>query len=488
MPRVKKVGDLAFRFRPINGKILLTSDFGTYYFLEEEQFRQLVDQEKATPELLRDLEEHLLVLGPGNSQRAIEAYHRRHEFLRYGPNLHIFVVTLRCNTTCSYCHSSRAPVDAYNTDMSLATARRCVDMVFDSTSPQVTIEFQGGEPLLNWEVCQFILEYARERNQAAGKQLDFSLVTNLAPMTEEMLETLVAPDIHICTSIDGDELLHNKHRKLKDGNSFQQAVDWIRRINRRYEELDYDKYWYKVQALLTSTRDTLDHYKALVDTYLDLGMHVIHLRPMDPFGFAAETWKKVGYTPEEFINFYCNTLDELIERNKQGAEILEKTANLILMKLFSGTDPNFLDLRSPCGAAIGQLTYNYDGGVFTCDEGRMVHEMGDDAFLIGNVHENTTAEVLEHDTVRALAVASCLESQAECSDCAFNPFCGVCPVYNYVLQGDVFGQMKTNERCIILKGVFDYIFGKIMEDDPETMAIFQRWGSIRPPVQQDCHS
>ena len=29
-----------------------------------------------------------------------------------------------------------------------------------------------------------------------------------------------------------------------------------------------------------------------------------------------------------------------------------------------------IQLRSPCGAGIGQLLYNYDGKVYTCDEGR----------------------------------------------------------------------------------------------------------------------
>jgi len=41
------------------------------------------------------------------------------------------------------------------------------------------------------------------------------------------------------------------------------------------------------------------------------------------------------------------------------------------MKILTENDPNFLDSRSPCGACIGQVAYNYDGKVYTCDEGRM---------------------------------------------------------------------------------------------------------------------
>ena len=49
-------------------------------------------------------------------------------------------------------------------------------------------------------------------------------------------------------------------------------------------------------------------------------------------------------------------------------------------------DPNYLDIRSPCGAGIGQIAYSYDGKIYTCDEGRMLGGMGDDIFCIGNVH------------------------------------------------------------------------------------------------------
>lgn len=47
-----------------------------------------------------------------------------------------------------------------------------------------------------------------------------------------------------------------------------------------------------------------------------------------------------------------------------------------------------MELRSPCGAALGQLAFTASGNVYTCDEGRMMAEMGDDAFKLGNVFEN----------------------------------------------------------------------------------------------------
>ena len=101
----------------------------------------------------------------------------------------------------------------------------------------------------------------------------------------------------------------------------------------------------------------------------------------------------------------------------------------------------------------------------------MVYEMGDDVFLLGNVKESRYSDVMESEVVRGLCVASCLESIPGCNDCVYNPYCGVCPVYNYSEQGSIFGQMPTNDRCKILKGIFDYLFDKI----DENIGIFSEW-------------
>ena len=85
---------------------------------------------------------------------------RKRRFLDYGPNLHMLVVTLRCNETCVYCHASRANMDAVHTDMTPEIAEKAVDLALRSTSPFITIEFQGGEPLVNYPVVREVVEYA----------------------------------------------------------------------------------------------------------------------------------------------------------------------------------------------------------------------------------------------------------------------------------------------------------------------------------------
>jgi sulfatase maturation enzyme AslB (radical SAM superfamily) len=54
----------------------------------------------------------------------------------------MIVTTLRCNHKCQYCHAAVAPMTAKNLDMTEDTARKVVDTIFYTSSPNLTIEFQ----------------------------------------------------------------------------------------------------------------------------------------------------------------------------------------------------------------------------------------------------------------------------------------------------------------------------------------------------------
>ena len=236
---------------------------------------------------------------------------------------------------------------------------------------------------------------------------------------------------------------------------------------------------YHVEALMTTTKATLDKYKEVVDTYVKLGCKTIFLRPIDPFGFAERARVRLEYPRGKYLEFYRNAVDYMIELNKQGVEILERYAAIFLTKILRGEDPNFLDNRSPAGAGIGQLAYSYDGNVYTCDEGRMLAASQDNTFLLGTV-DTPYRKIVGHETVRAMVIATNLDQQPDCVNCAYNPYCGTNAAYNYKAQGSIFGRMRDNNVCAVHKGIQDYLFEKLAENDPEVIKIFDRWTTIRP--------
>jgi uncharacterized protein len=483
-----------FRYRALpKERVLLTNLEGNFLVLSGEEFRAFAQGQVAPEsELYARLRDGNFLRAHYDVKRATETLARRKNFIGYGPNLHMLVVTLRCNETCVYCHASRAPMEAEKVDMTPEIAEKCVDLALSSTSPGITIEFQGGEPLVNFEVVKHVIDYARKKNAtlpSGPKALEFTMVSNLSMMDEEKLKFLLENAVQICTSIDGPKGLHDKQRKLpalklasgekSGGSAWEASVTWIKRINAEYTRMGLDPTLYRVEALLTTTNETLPLWKEVVDQYVALGCRAIFLRPLDPFGFVEKTGERLEYPRAEYLAYYRRCVDYMIELNLQGVEVLERYAAIFLTKILNGEDPNFLDIRSPGGAGIGALAYNYDGGVFTCDEGRMLHETGDDTFLLGNVSDATYRNIVGHETVRAVVLASNLDGRPDCVNCAYQPYCGVPPSHSHKTQGTIFGRMRESSLCAVHKGIQDYLFEKIADADPKTMEVFKRWTTVR---------
>ena len=484
----KKIKINHFMFRPFGEKYLITNDFGRYMFVDKESFDDLINQKvDLSTSVGKELFEKGFIYDDSIRDELISLKREKWSYILRGPVLHIVILTLRCNHACQYCHASRAPMEAVEYDMSMAIADKVVENIFKSPTDTLTIEFQGGEPLVNWDVLVHIVNRSKELIKETNKNVMFALVSNLSLMDDEKLDFLVKNHVQISTSLDGPKDLHNKHRRMNNGDSYEEVVKWIHRINQAYKEHGMEDIVYRVEALPTITRDHLKRHKDLIDEYLSHGMKTIFLRPINPFGFAVNTAKAIGYTPEEFLEFYRNALNYIIDLNKQGIELIERFAAIFLTKILKPDDPNFLDIRSPCGAGIGQMAYNYDGKVYTCDEGRMVARMGDEAFNIGDVRYNSYNEIVTHPTTRALVTASTLEALAGCAECAYRPYCGTCPVFNYRTQGSIFPVQTTNEKCKLHMGILNMLFEKLYEGDPEVMEIFNRWVSVRERPEYFVH-
>ncbi len=461
-----------FRFKRLAQDYLLTNDSGDYMYLMPAAFDNLCKNRLnriacAEYDLLK---ERGFVSSGAGSERLIEKYRTKNNFLGTGTSLHIIVATLRCDHRCVYCQTSAQNSKCSSTDMSLQTAKNVVDRIFESPNNAITIEFQGGEPLLNFKALKYIIEYAQEKNKSAGKDLIFSLVTNLSPLNDDMLKFLLKSRVSICTSVDGPRHVHNINRlSLSSVDGYAKVTKAFKKVQRAYR----GRVRSKPNALVTITRHSLGYSKQIVDEYVSLGLNSVHLRPLNPFGLAAKQWGKIGYTPKEFLDFYKKSLDYILALNLKGKVFYERTVRVFLAKIFNEMDPGFLELRSPCGAAIGQLAYNYNGDVYTCDEGRMFGALGDTAFKIGNVKENNYKDFINAEATKAVCIASFLDILPGCSSCVYKPYCGVCPIYNYATGGSLFAQAPNNDRCKINMGILDYLFDRLR--DKKNKKIFKSW-------------
>lgn len=467
-----------FRYGVVNGKVLMTNLVGEHLFLEPDDFRRFLAGQVQPGEPLYDaLRRRYFLKQDLNVDELAEKLRRKKAFLRHGPHLHAIVTTLRCNHACRYCHASRTDMDAVDTDMSLDTARKVVDFAFTTPTPVIGFEFQGGEPTANWPVIRFVVDYALEKNRYEKKELLLSLVSNLTLMDEEKMNFLLDKGVMICTSLDGPADLHDKNRGwLEKHSSHATVTAWMDKFNAEWVRRGYDPDLFHVDALMTTTRHSLDRGPEIVDEYIRRGIRSIHLRPLNPFGFAVNTWKQIGYTMDEFLAFYRSTLDYIIEQNRKGVFVQERLASIFLTKMLTPDDPNYSDCRSPCGSGSAQLAYSYDGTIYTDDEGRMAAHMGNDFFRLGHLDTASVDEVLRHPTVKALAVASIQEALPACHSCVFGSTCGIQPLHNYMFDGDIFGQRPLSRKCQEFYGVQSYLYQLLSNDtDGSLERIFRRW-------------
>ncbi|WHZ16623.1 MAG: Arylsulfatase regulator (Fe-S oxidoreductase) [Nitrospira sp.] len=383
--------------------------------------------------------------------------------------LHLFVVTLRCEHSCPYCQVSRQSEDRVAFDMPDSVARAALDFCFRSPSPDLKIEFQGGEPLLNFELIKTIVGEAKERNRAAGKRLAFVIATNLALMSREILDFCRAHDILISTSLDGPKALHNANRPRPGGDSYERTIAGIRLVR---DQLGRDR----VSALMTTTESSLDCVGEIIDEYLAQGFGEIFLRPLSPYGFAIRTKAYRAYSADRWLDFYKKGLDYIIELNRQGVPFLEVYAATILKKMFTSDDPGYVDLTNPAGIGIGAVAYNYDGDVYASDESRMLAEMGDTTFRLGHVLKQSYEDIFGAPQLLEPLDASFAQSVPMCTDCAFEPYCGADPVFHHKTFGDFVGRKPESEFCSRNMTIFRFLIER-MQSDVFVKRLFRQWAT-----------
>jgi radical SAM protein with 4Fe4S-binding SPASM domain len=174
------------------------------------------------------------------------------------------------------------------------------------------------------------------------------------------------------------------------------------------------------------------------------------------------------------LQFYVEALDHILRINAEGLHFVEVYAQILLTRLLTPFSTGYMDLQSPSGAVIGVVAYNYDGDVYATDESRMLAEMGDRRFCLGNVHRDSYDDMFLGALARDLVRSSINEALPGCSDCAFQPFCGADPVLNYATQGDLVGHKPTSEfheRHLVL---FKHLL-KLYHSGISTRRILSSW-------------
>lgn len=303
-----------------NGDYILTIDDGAWALLSKSEYDMLKTRRVSEdPQLFKKLENLGIILTKSNQDKIVDDYCARFAHIFNGTSLHITAITSRCTQRCLYCYVNPKPLNSKGFDMDEDTAKKVVDFIFQTPSPSVTMEFQGGEPLLNFPVLQYMVDYSKKLNKKYKKHLVHTVVTNLTVMTEDILKYLIKNKVAICTSLDGPKEVHDKNRRyLGGGGTHDDVVHWIKDIKTQFA--------YNIHALPVITRFSLPYAREIVDEYIKMRFDRIRIKYMIYCGLARENWGKIGYTPDEYLNFWKEVFDYCLSLNKNGESSLRELA------------------------------------------------------------------------------------------------------------------------------------------------------------------
>ncbi|MBQ6311402.1 MAG: His-Xaa-Ser system radical SAM maturase HxsB [Bacteroidales bacterium] len=459
---------LPFHFRVLQDKEVLTNDLGDYLIVPRGSVDRIVNRKISEEEdLFKDLLGGFFV-GTQPIPRLIEnmatRLATRKSFLDDFTSLHIFVLTLRCNQNCIYCQASSHDRRDSGYDMSEDDLRAAVDLMFQSPSKHLTMEFQGGEPTLVSKLIRSGILYAEKKNLTEKRSITYVICSNCVYVSDDFLSFCSKFNVVFSTSLDGPEFLHNHNRGKV--SSYKRVTSGIQKVR---NVLGNDK----ISALMTTSEESLKYPKEIVDAYLENGFRSIFLRALNPYGLARTNENWLAYY-DSFVHFYKESLDYILELNKNGVFFVEEFTTLILKKIVTPFPIGFVDLQTPSGIINGVIVYNYDGKVYASDESRMLAEYKDYTFCLGRVTDKYE-DLFYGERAQKLSRIWSTECIAGCSECAYQSICGADPVRNYTTQGDSYGFRPSSTICRKNRLIIDHIFSLLSSRAEEVLPIFLNW-------------
>ncbi len=471
---------LPFKFKSIgDNQEILTNIVGDYIICPHGTAQRLTTGDiQQSDDIYNDLLSKFII-GEGDISTYTEIltlrYRTKKAFLNDFTSLHIFVITLRCNQSCIYCQVSSKCGNQKGLDISTEALDASILLMFNSPSKDLTVEFQGGEPLLAFNKIKYAVDKINILNNDYKRKISFVICTNLQSISDEILTFVQDNKILISTSFDGPRELHNYNRPFPGQDSYGRFLSNLSKC-RTFLEND------RISALITISKKSLTYTREIVDEYIDQGFTGIFLRPINRYGQAVKNADSLAYSTNEFIDFYKNTLAYIIDKNLSGNNIREEYSAIILRKILTPFSVGFTDLESPNGIINSVLVYNYDGFVYPSDEARMISESGDKTLQLGNVLTDSYRDIVFGDKARELSNYWSNECLAGCSECPYLTYCGADPIGNYNTHNDFYGRRYGDDFCNYNMSIIEHLLTLLGDDDERIRSILYSWAFNSTPV------
>ena len=335
-----------------------------------------------------------------------------------------FQITEDCNLRCSYCYQ----INKSPNKMTLEIGKKIVDCIFKDNYKidkyysldnmnGIILDFIGGEPLLEVDLIDKIMDYFVEQAYKYKSELAYkyriSISTNGTLYNEPKVQKFLEKwrdRLSLTISLDGCKELHDACRVFPDGKgSYDKVVEAAKK------ELEINPY---MDTKMTLAPSNLKYFLPAIKNLINLGYKQI---------FCNYVFEK-GWTIDDAINGY--------KYIKEVADYLLSLKHLPHISFFDPSCGKYVEKENNsnwCGGTGLMLAVNYAGNFYPCLR-YMESSLGTSVppYIIGNIYEGI---MNSEDSCNKVNCLTCItrssQSTQECMDCPINGGCSWCSAYNY---------------------------------------------------------
>ena len=354
-----------------------------------------------------------------------------------------FQITDDCNLCCSYCyqhnkghHKMPFEVAKKLIDGILTNDKSINNYVKSENAIGIVLEFIGGEPFLEVDLIDKIIDYFIEKciilHHPWIDRFRVSICSNgVLYFTPKVQEFIKKHQTHLSftISIDGNKTLHDACRVFPDGTgSYDLAIKAAKHYRKYYDAI--------LSSKMTLSPDNINFvFPALVNLW-ENDYNFIYCNCIYEKGWTIEHAKILYYELKKVADYLLNNHLERIK----GTSIL----NLDLSQQKNISDKNF------CGGDGNMLAVDYKGDLYPCLR-YMESSIGQSQlpYIIGNVNDGIGYNQQTKDMIAGLDVTYKSQSPQECLDCPVSSECGWCSALNYQEFGTI--NKRTTYTCLMHK-------------------------------------
>lgn len=375
-----------------------------------------------------------------------------------------FELTDACNLKCKYCgygelystHDKRE--DKY---LDFKTARQVIDYLYEiwmkypgvSHSRKIVVGFYGGEPLLNMNLIQQIIDYLNSLPAIPHTEFEYNMTTN-AMLLNRYMDYLADNQFTLLLSLDGDEYGQSYRVDHGGGNSFQRVIQNIRELKKHYP--DYFKRCVSFNSVLHDRNSTRNIQEFV---YKEFGK-VSQVSELNNFGICESK-------REEFDKMFHKVIDDV---SVSDTDFVEHFPDMMGLFRFVGkmsgnyfASHNYLLKKSPnklyptgtCLPFAKKMFITVNGKILPC-------EKIDQKYALGYV----TEKGIELDLEKVAKTYSNYYQKTKpvCERCYLKSFCSQCLFYMDNLEGKTKCPSFANEEYI--RNYLSY-YSNILRSHPE---------------------